>query len=73
MKKPVEKPRTYSCSQACSQIKKLVPKKERHILILDTMKNLGYVTHEVHGLTSVYKGKLTKEQVDTVVTRLNAY
>jgi hypothetical protein len=73
MNKPVKKPRTYSCSQACSQIKKLVSKKERHILILDTMKHLGYVTHEAHGLTSVYKGKLTKEQIDTVATKLNAY
>jgi hypothetical protein len=73
MNNPAKKSTTYSCSQACSQIKKLVPKKERHILILDTMKNLGYVTHEVHGLTSVYKGKLTKEQIDTVATKLNAY
>jgi len=73
MNNPAKKPRTYSCSQACSQIKKLVPKKERHILILDTMKNLGYVTHEVYGLTSVYTGKLTKEQIDTVATKLNAY
>ncbi|WP_293134568.1 hypothetical protein [Microcoleus sp. bin38.metabat.b11b12b14.051] len=63
-------PKLYSCSQAVRKVQMLVPKKKRHILILDTMTDFMYVTFTPPG---TYAGKLTQDEINQVAEKLNSF
>lgn len=62
--------KTYPCSQALKKAQALIPKKKRHILILDTMVKFNFVEFTPPGS---YKGSLTESQIQQVVDKLNSY
>lgn len=62
--------KTYTCSQAIRRAQALIPKKKRHILILDTMLQLKFVEFTPPGN---YKGSLTEGEIQQVVDKLNSY